>query len=139
MDRECHELFVRVTYEASVRPEGSEPILPVLDLPRTRAFYEPLGFKAGYHDDRYEILRRGHLVVHLEQTADLVPERNTYSCYWRVADADRLYHEFAAPSLPVTGLPRLTEPQDEPGGMREFTLKDPSGNLIRVGHELGKA
>ena len=83
-----------------MRPEGSEPILPVLDLPRTRAFYESL------------------------------------SCYWRVADADRLYHEFAALGLPASGLPRITEPQDEPWGMREFTLKDPSGNLLRVGHEL---
>lgn len=78
-------------------------------------------------------------MVHLEQTADLVPERNTCSCYWRVPDADRLHHEFAALDLPAAGLPRLTEPQDEAWGMREFTLKDPSGNLIRVGHELDRA
>ena len=122
-----------------MRPEGSEPILPAHDLPRRRAFYESLGFRAGYHDDRYEILRRGHLVVHLEQTDDVVPESNTYSCYWRVANADRLYHEFAALGLPSEGLPRLTQLLDEPWGMREFTLKDPSGNLIRVGHELDNA
>ena len=30
-------------------------------------------------------------------------------------------------------------PADEPWGMREFTLKDPAGNLIRVGHELKHA
>lgn len=122
-----------------MQPVGSEPILPVLDLPRTRAFYESLGFKAGYHHDRYEILRRGYLVVHLEMTDDLVPERNSYSCYWRVSDADRLYHEFAALDPSVTGPSRLTEPEDEAWGMREFTLKDPSGNLIRVGHELDRA
>jgi catechol 2,3-dioxygenase-like lactoylglutathione lyase family enzyme len=122
-----------------MRPEGPEPILPALDVARTRAFYELLGFTAGYFDDRYEILRRGYLVVHLEQNNDLVPERNTCSCYWRVADADHLFEEFAALGLPSTGLPRLTEPQDEPWGMREFTLKDPSGNLIRVGHELDRA
>jgi catechol 2,3-dioxygenase-like lactoylglutathione lyase family enzyme len=122
-----------------MRPEGPEPILPALDVARTRAFYELLGFTAGYFDNRYEILRRGYLVVHLEQNHDLVPERNTFSCYWRVADADRLFQEFAALGLPSTGLPRLTEPQDEPWGMREFTLKDPSGNLIRVGHELDRA
>lgn len=122
-----------------MRPEGSEPILPVLDLPRTRAFYESLGFTAGYHDDRYEILRRGHLVVHLEQSDGLVPDRNTASCYWRVTNADRLHDEFAALGLHSTGVPRLTAPHDEPWGMREFTLKDPSGNLIRVGHELDNA
>jgi len=122
-----------------MRTEGSEPILPARDVARTRAFYESLGFKAGYHDDRYDILRRGGLVVHLEQADDLEPERNTISCYWRVADADLLYREFAALGLPSTGLPRLTEPQDESWGMREFTLKDPAGNLVRVGHELADA
>jgi catechol 2,3-dioxygenase-like lactoylglutathione lyase family enzyme len=122
-----------------VPSEGPEPILPARDLPRTRAFYESLGFTAGYHDDRYEILRRGRLVVHLEQTDELAPDRNRVSCYWRVADADGLYREFAALGLPSDGLPHLTEPQDEPWGMREFTLKDPSGNLIRIGHELARA
>jgi len=115
---------------------GSEPILPARDLRRTRAFYESLGFKSGYHDGGYEILRRGHLVVHLEPRDDLVPASNRTSCYWRVPDADALYQEFASLGLPSEGVPCLTEPFDEPLGMREFTLRDPAGNLLRVGHEL---
>ena len=116
--------------------EGPEPILPAHDLKRTRAFYEALGFRAGYHDDHYEIVRRGNLVVHLESRHELVPSANQTSCYWRVADADALYGEFASLGLPSEGVPRLTAPRDEPWGMREFTLADPAGNLIRVGHEL---
>ncbi len=116
--------------------EGSEPILAAQDLRRTRAFYESLGFEAAYNDDRYEILRRGNLVVHLEPRDDLVPATNRASCYWRVADADLLYREFTSLGLPSEGVPCLTAPADEPWGMREFTLKDPAGNLIRVGHEL---
>ena len=116
--------------------EGSEPILPADNMTVTRVFYESLGFKAGYHHDRYEILRRGTLVVHLEKRDDLVPATNDTSCYWRVADADALYGEWASLGLPSEGFPRLTAPADEPWGMREFTLKDPSGNLIRIGHEL---
>ena len=119
--------------------EAAEPILPTRDLARSRAFYESLGFQAGYRDDHYDILRRGRLVLHLERCDDLVPEQNRFSCYWRVPDADRLYREFAALDLPDEGLPRLSAPADEPWGMREFTLKDPSGNLIRVGHELSSA
>ena len=117
--------------------EGPEPILPAQDLPRTRAFYESLGFKAGYRDDNYDILRRGNLVVHLERE-DLVPAVNRTSCYWRVTDADALYDEFSSLGLPAEGVPRMTAPADEPWGMREFTLKDPAGNLIRVGHELAR-
>jgi hypothetical protein len=72
--------------------EGPEPILPAQDLIGTRAFYESLGFNAGYHDDRYDILRRGNLVVHLESHDDLLPATNgtsstgawrTQTCYTR--------------------------------------------------------
>ena len=119
--------------------EGPEPILPAKDLRRTRAFYESLGFTSGYDDDAYDILRRGNLVVHLEARADLVPTTNHTSCYWRVGDADALYGEFATLGLPPEGSPSLSEPSDEAWGMREFTLKDPAGNLIRVGHELARA
>ncbi len=118
--------------------EGAEPILPAQDVRRTRAFYESLGFKAGYHDDRYEILRRDNLVVHLEAQQDLRSATNHTSCYWRVSDADALYREFAALGLPEEGSPSLSEPCDEPWGMREFTLKDPAGNLVRIGHELAR-
>jgi len=116
--------------------EGPEPILPAPDLKSARAFYQALGFKAGYNDDHYEILRRGNLVIHLEHCDDLVPAVNRTSCYWRVTNADELYQEFALLGLASQGLPSLTKPFDEPWGMREFQLKDPAGNLIRVGHEL---
>ena len=119
-----------------MRREASEPILPAHDVSRTRAFYESLGFKPGYGDDRYDILRRGNLVVHLEADEKLVPAMNRTSYYWRVADADALYHEFTSLALPSVSFPCLTAPCDEPWGMREFTLKDPAGNLIRGGHEL---
>jgi len=121
-----------------MRRYGSEPILPARDVSRTRAFYESLGFKAGYHHERYEILRRDNLVVHLEARDDLVSATNTTSCYWRVPDADVLHEEFASLGLPSEGSPSLTAPSDEPWGMREFTLKDPAGNLIRIGHELDR-
>jgi len=122
-----------------VTREGAEPILPAQDVSRTRAFYESLGFKAGYYDERYEILRRENLVVHLEARRDLAPAANQTSCYWRVRDADALYSEFAALGLPAEGSPSLSEPVDEPWGMREFTVKDPAGNLLRIGHELPRA
>ena len=115
---------------------GPEPILPVNDIGRLRAFYESLGFAAGYSFGFYEILRRDNLVVHIEQHDDLVPAANRSSCYWRVPDADALYQEFAVLGLPSEGIPCLTRPFDESWGMREFQIKDPAGNLIRIGHEL---
>jgi catechol 2,3-dioxygenase-like lactoylglutathione lyase family enzyme len=122
-----------------MRTERPEPILPSRDLDETRAFYEKLGFTP-WHRGRgpweYEIISRGHLVVHFFLESGLNPSANDTSCYWRVRDADRFYEEFAKLDLPSEGAPRLTAPRDEPWGMREFTLKDPSGNLVRVGHDL---
>lgn len=115
--------------------DRSEPILPVPDINAARAFYQALGFRAGFNDGPYEIMRRGGLCVHLEERPRMDVLHNPFSCYWRVTDADPLYREFAATGL-FTQPHRLSEPADEPWGMREFTLKDPGGNLIRIGHDL---
>jgi len=122
-----------------MRTERSEPIFPALNLDETRAFYERLGFVPwwkGRGSRAYEIVSRGHLVIHFFAEPELTPAENETSCYWRVRDADRFYQELAALNLPSEGIPRLTAPADQPWGMREFTLVDPSGNLVRVGHDL---
>ena len=122
-----------------MRTERPEPILPALNLDETRAFYEKLGFVAwwkGRGSFAYEIISRGHLVIHFFAEPGLTPSENGTSCYWRVTDADRFHQECSTLNLPSEGIPRLTAPVDQPWGMREFTLVDPSGNLVRVGHDL---
>jgi catechol 2,3-dioxygenase-like lactoylglutathione lyase family enzyme len=122
-----------------MRAERSEPILPALSLDETRAFYKQLGF-VSWHNGlgpwEYEIFSRGHLVIHFFLEPELKPGENDTMCYWRVRDADEFYQEFAKVGLPSRGIPRLTAPVDQPWGMREFALVDPSGNLVRVGHDL---
>jgi ketosteroid isomerase-like protein len=116
----------------------AEPILPSRDLEETRQFYQRLGFTSwwgGKGPWDYEIVSRGNLVVHFFLESALAPDANDTSCYWRVDDADRLHAEFSALQLPVSGIPRLTAPADQPWGMREFTMVDPSGNLLRIGHD----
>jgi catechol 2,3-dioxygenase-like lactoylglutathione lyase family enzyme len=119
--------------------ERSEPILPSRDLAETRTFYRRLGFTCWFDAGapwEYEIVSRGHLVVHFFENSGLVPDRSDAGCYLRVVDADRLHAELSQLGLPEEGIPRLTAPRDEPWGMREFTIVDPSGNLLRVGHDL---
>lgn len=117
----------------------AEPILPSRDLAETRAFYRNLGFEPWWDGSGpwdYEIVSRGNLVVHFFTDSGLIAGESDSSCYWRVEDADALHREFSSIGLPTAGIPRLTPPEDQPWGMREFTLVDPSGNLIRVGEEL---
>jgi len=121
-----------------MRTERAEPILPSRDLDETRQFYQRLGFTSwwdGKAPRAYEIVSRGNLVVHFFLESALAPEANETSCYWRVVDADQLHAELSALQLPLRGIPRLTAPEHQPWGMREFTIVDPSGNLIRIGHD----
>ncbi len=125
-----------------MRTERPEPILPSRDLDETRRFYERLGFRLWFGSDKpweYEIVSRGNLVVHFFACPGLVATKSESMCYWRVKDADRMHAQFAGLGLPREGIPRLTPPEDTPWGMREFALVDPSGNLVRIGHDLGDA
>ena len=121
------------------RTERSEPILPSRDIDETRAFYTTIGFRAWFHggsvNTDYEILSRGHLVVHFFLERGLNPAANDAGCYLRVTDADAFHEACSALALPAEGIPRLTAPRDEPWGMREFAMVDPSGNLLRIGHD----
>jgi len=55
---------------------------------------------------------------------------NKAGCYLITADADQWHQRLAGLGLPVTEL------EDKPWGMREFTLTDSSGNQIRVGRSV---
>jgi catechol 2,3-dioxygenase-like lactoylglutathione lyase family enzyme len=124
--------------------ETAVPILPSRDLRETRAFYERLGFAAGWWDPdgegAYAILRRGDLELHFFGKRGLDPYASDAGCYWRVADADAWHREAAAAlDIPDRGIPRITPPEDRPWGVREWAMVDPSGNLVRVGHLLPAA
>jgi catechol 2,3-dioxygenase-like lactoylglutathione lyase family enzyme len=120
-------------------PGVAIPILPSRDLNETRAFYERLGFHAaGWWPSEfgYAILRRGDLSMHFFSFEDVSPDQNYAQCYWRVNDVDELYAEFRDAGLTIRGTPRLEPVEDKPWGMREFSITDPNGNLVRVGRQI---
>lgn len=112
------------------------PILPARDIAETVVFYARMGF-----DElrRYEgfgapylILRRDEVELHFVHSPALDPRTNDHACYLRLADAQAVYDEWE----PI-GIPGLHPIGDTPWGMREFSVGDPSGNLIRIGTRLG--
>ncbi|HEV7389822.1 MAG TPA: VOC family protein [Gemmatimonadaceae bacterium] len=125
-----------------MEPGIAIPILPARHLGETRTFYERLGFNAtGWWPKEfggYAILRKGDLSVHFFAFDDIDPLENYAQCYWRVNDADALYRECRAAGLARSGTPRLTDIADRLWGMREFSIVDPNGNLVRIGHEIAK-
>ena len=111
------------------------PTLPMCEIRETRAFYEQLGFRTGHwrmDPEEYLILRRDELELHFFALPGLDPLDNVARCYLRVDDVEGLNQEFRD-----SGMQGLSCPADQPWGMREFELVDPSGNRLRVGQPVG--
>jgi len=103
-------------------------ILPVADMAAAMAFYRGLGFDVEAHSDTYAWVRHGgHEILHLDLVPELDTATNPVTGYLHVRDADAWHREWA-------DQPTRTPIVDQPWDMREFTLTDPSGNTLRVGH-----
>ena len=113
---------------------SSTPTLPVTDMATAVAFYERAGFGVRiYHDDDGNtgdgfafVDFDGQSVFDLDAIPEMDPLGNHAGCYV-ICDADAWHARMTEDGLPVTPI------TDQPWGMREFTLTDPSGNSIRIG------
>ena len=111
--------------------------LPAQSLDAAQVFYARLGFETAFRDEGWLILRRGPLELEIFPHPGLDPAASAASACVRVADADRLHADWSSAGLPATGIPRMTEPRDEPFGWRLFAVVDPDGNLLRVLSPIG--
>ncbi len=104
-------------------------IFPTADLARSVAFYRGLGFEVEQFDASYAwVSHRGDEVLHLSAADGLDPAANRAAGYFHVQDADAWHRAWTASA--VAGLGPIV---DQPWGMREFEVRDPDRNLLRVG------
>ena len=101
----------------------------------TTEFYLRLGFEGGAHEfsQDYAIFTRDTIELHFFLHPDLVPSASWAGCYIRVGDVQNLYQASLASGLPNLGIPRMDWLEDKPWGLKEFSVVDPDGNLIRIG------
>jgi catechol 2,3-dioxygenase-like lactoylglutathione lyase family enzyme len=106
--------------------------LPVADIEQASAFYT----RAGFDVRSYEGGGFAFVSYEDESLFDLDPadafdvSANRAGCYLVVPDADAWHLRLIGAGLSVTDI------GDQPWGMREFTLTDPDGNHIRIGHGI---
>ena len=108
-------------------PGAATPILPVLDMTAAIAFWKATGFGVEPYDDGYAFVLRNGELLHLVADPTLDPLKNSSACYIHAPNVDELHTQWSGAGLSVSEL------EDRPWGMYEFNVKDPSGNLIRVG------
>jgi hypothetical protein len=107
------------------------PILPVADMDAAVQFCEAAGFEVRRYDDGYAFAQLdGQSVFDLDLVAEMDPASNHAGCYLITPDADAWHVRLVVAQLPVSGI------EDQPWGMREFTLTGPSGCSIRIGRSI---
>lgn len=119
----AHSLAGRLTARPAITP-----IFPVHNMTAAREFWTRAGLEVEEYSSEYAfVLFNGAEVAHLDLHADLDPERNAAACYVHIADPVDWLRRWKEQGLPVSDV------VVEPWGMIEFSVQDPSGNLIRLG------
>ena len=114
------------------------PILPCRSVVATTEFYRRLGFEGGAHgfNQDYAIFRRGSVELHFFVHSELVPATSWAGCYIRTTDVQSLYEASLASGLSDSGIPRMHQLENKPWCLREFSMVDPDGNLLRIGQVI---
>jgi predicted enzyme related to lactoylglutathione lyase len=121
---------------AGIRFNHIAPHFYASDLQSTRQFYEGvLGFTLEYTDGEpphYVVMRRDDVYVHLSHVAPNGAALHPGAAFVAVADVDALWARVRDRRDCV-----LADLADSDYGsgvrFRVFTLRDPSGNLLRIG------
>jgi hypothetical protein len=107
------------------------PTLASLNLAETRAFFERLGFAVDFEYPDYLGIHRDGVRSHFWLCNERHIAENT-SCWIEVSGVDALYAEFKAHGVihPNGAL------EDKSWRMREFSILDCHGNLLRFGEPV---
>jgi catechol 2,3-dioxygenase-like lactoylglutathione lyase family enzyme len=107
-------------------------VFPVVDIATAIDFYCTLGFHVVSYDETYAwVQHHGVEILHLALVEDLDVAANASACYLHVQHADDWHSAWREAGVAVG------EIADQPWQMREFAIRDPSNNLLRIGHNLG--
>ncbi len=101
------------------------PKLASLDIGRSVAFFEKLGFRNRYSDSGYAIVERDGVQLHFWLCTDARIPKET-SCRISVEGIEELFEAFSAE--------RIIHPNGhlalKPWGVMEFSILDTDGNLV---------
>ena len=108
------------------------PVLPSLDLARTRDFYvATLGFEVRVDLDNLVGVTRDGVELHFWPCTDPELPRNS-GCRIEIVDIAPLYAQAVAHGIVHPRAPLATKPW----GFREFAINDPDRNLVTFAEEV---
>jgi catechol 2,3-dioxygenase-like lactoylglutathione lyase family enzyme len=101
------------------------PKLASLDIQRSIAFFEKLGFTKAAHYPDYGIVQQDAVQIHFWLCTDAAIPRST-GCRINVSDIEALFANYSK-----LGVIHPNDPLSlKPWGLREFSILDADGNLV---------
>lgn len=112
------------------------PFIPVKDLNQTLSYYrDKLGFNNEWVMGKDGGIQRDEMRLLFMENPDHLLMINSsdhkFEIAWFVDCVDEIYNEFREKEIVIH-----TEPTDEPWGLREFTIEDINGYLIRISETI---
>jgi hypothetical protein len=110
--------------------------VPAHDFALSLRFYQVLGFTVAWSSDELADIRHGDTGF-LLQNFFVKKHAHNFQMHLLVKSADDWYKWLSSLGIAEEFDVAISDLQDRPWGMRDFTLSDPSGVLWRIGHPLG--
>ena len=115
----------------------SIPFMPVRDLKETIAYYrDVLGFSdEWFWYDTDAGIRRDELGLLFRRAPEYVnkinSEKEHFEICWFVCNVDVVYEEYKSKGINI-----VSDLEEKPWKMKEFTIQDPNGYHIRIGEGI---
>lgn len=109
--------------------------VPARDFALSKQFYQDLGFTIAWSSDDLAYLHHGNTSYLLQNFYNQTLAEN-FMMHLMVVDVEAWWQHVQNQNLVEKYKIRLVPPQDQPWGMRDFVIIDPSGVLWRIGQNI---
>jgi catechol 2,3-dioxygenase-like lactoylglutathione lyase family enzyme len=109
--------------------------VPARDFNRSKQFYQDLGFDLLWSSDDLAYLQRGNCSF-LLQNYYVKEHADNFMMHLLVDDVDAWWRHVEARGIASKYTTKAEPPQDQPWGIRDFVLVDPTGVLWRIGQDI---
>lgn len=118
-----------------LQPVEIKAFVPARDFELSKRFYADVGFTLASSDDEVAYFHLGHCSF-LLQNFSVPAATENFMMHLLVENANDWHRHLTAQGIAERYGVRLGAPQDQPWGMRDFELLDPSGVLWRIAQNL---
>jgi catechol 2,3-dioxygenase-like lactoylglutathione lyase family enzyme len=117
---------------ANLKTIEAKAFVPAKDFALSLQFYRDMGFEIAWATDDLAYVRHGNASF-LLQNFYVKEYADNFMMHLLVEDVDAWWHHLEQQGIFARYGSRVEPPADQPWGMRDFVIIDPSGFLWRIG------